>query len=426
MSVNIEHIAEYALSGMTNAGFEHAQVSASISEQDELNIQHSEPSLLRSTEDHALSLMGIVDGRKASMALTDLTEGVIDSSIQDLFERTKIAPQDEANSVSSGQTGHFKQGPVEGDMDLLALKVEEILEFRSSNTPLMHIEEGAAVHRIARETLLTSSGSKLSCEIGSYNLSVMGTASDGDKSSSFNYTGGTANDLASAHASELFGIGDMLRETERQIDTKPIGGNFTGDIILAPTAAGDLLGWLISQLSDMALISDSSVFKDQVGKQISDDQLTIRSCFDAPGHAAYTRDGFVAEPLTLIENGKLSSLLPSLYGSKKTGIKHVPCSSGWTIDAGDTAKADMISAITRGAMVNRLSMGQPGPNGDFSGVIKNSFEIKDGNIGQALSETMIAGNMTAMLNDIVSISSEHIDLGGADYPWIRIANLNFS
>ena len=52
--------------------------------------------------------------------------------------------------------------------------------------------------------------------------------------------------------------------------------------------------------------------------------------------------------------------------------------------------------------------------------------IENGEVGQALSETMIAGNMASMLNDIVGISKEHLDLGGEDFPWIRIANLNFS
>ena len=82
MSIDISNTAEQALEAMTAAGFDAAQVSVTIREQDELNIAHSEPSLLRSTEDHALSLLGIVDGRKASTALTDLSPATIESSIK--------------------------------------------------------------------------------------------------------------------------------------------------------------------------------------------------------------------------------------------------------------------------------------------------------------------------------------------------------
>lgn len=424
--MDLQQIAARALEGMTAAGFDAAQVSVSVFEQDELNITHNDPSLLRSTEDYSLSLMGVLDQRKASITLTDLSPGVIDASIDDLVERAKMAPQDEANAVAKDQRGRFEQGPVEGDLNLLAEKVQELLEFRAEKTPKMSIDEGAALHRVVREVLLTSEGTHLSSEIGSYSISVEGTASEGDKVSSYNYIGGVTNDLTQAHASELFGIGNMLAETERQIKTRPTGGNFVGDVILAPTAIGDLIGWLLGQLGDYALISDASLYKNSVGQQIASDKLTIRSRFDGPGHAAYTNDGYIAQPLTLIEKGELRHLLPGLYASRKTGIKHVPASSGWTIDTGDTSKQDLIVGVKKGAMVTRLSMGSPGPNGDFSGVIKNSFIIENGEVGQALAEAMISGNMASMLNNIVGISREHLDLGGSDFPWIRISGLNFS
>ena len=424
--MDLQKIAEHALEGMTAAGFDAAQISVSVAEQDELNITHNDPSLLRSTEDYSLSLMGILDQRKASMTLTDLSPAIIDANIGDLVERAKMAPQDEANAVSKNQQGRFVQGPVEADLNLLAEKVQELLDFRADKTPKMSIDEGAVLHRVAREVLLTSEGTNLASEIGSYSISVEGTASEGDKVSSYNYIGGVTNDLTQAHASKLFGIGNMLAETERQIETRPTGGNFAGDVILAPTAVGDLLDWLLGQLRDYALISDSSLYKNNVGQQIASDKLTIRSRFDGPGHAAYTNDGYIAEPLTLIEKGELRHLLPGLYASRKTGIKHVPASSGWTIDTGETSKQDLIAGVNKGAMVTRLSMGSPGPNGDFSGIIKNSFVIENGEIGQALSEAMISGNMANMLNNIVGISSEHLDLGATDFPWVRISGLNFS
>ena len=426
MSIEINNTAERVLAQMLDIGFEHAQVSVTISEQDELNIMHNEPSLLRSTEDYALNLTGIVDARKAVMALTDLSSAAIDDGIQNLFNRARLVPQDDSNAVSAGQKGHFEQGPKKCDIDLLTLKVEELINFRSSETPKMQIDEGVALHRLARECVMTSGGSMLTSETGSYQLQVFGAATDANKTSSFNYTGGTTNDLSESHASEYFGIGEMMAETERQIETKPISGNFTGDIILAPTAVSDLLGWLLGQVRDFSLIADVSLYKDRVGDQIASKLFSVHSCFDGPGHAPYSTDAFAVAPLTFIEAGTLNYLLPSLYGSLKTGIKHTPNSSGWSIEAGESSRADLISGIDRGAMVNRLSMGSPGPSGDFSGVIKNSFIIEDGNLGQALSETMIAGNMASMLGNIVAISTEHLDRGGQDFPWIRVANLNFS
>ncbi len=426
MTINLKNIAEATLERLHAAGFDSAQVSISVSEQDELNITNNQASLLRSTEDYHLSLIGIVDGRKAAGMLTDLEDSAITHTVGELIKRAEIAPQDDANAVSAGQVGRFEQGPQTCDLELLVKKVEELLAFRARETPKMSIDEGAALHRLVHEQVLTSEGSDLSCAVGSYGLSAFGTAKDGDKSSSFNAAGGRTNDLSIAPGYELFGIGTMLRETERQIETIPLGGNFVGDVILAPTAVEDLLGWLIGQLSDMALISDGSVYKNRIGDIIASPLLSVRSRFDAPGQAPYTGDAFLAPAINLVDKGRLTTLLPGYYGSRKTGLKHTPCGSGWSIDPGELTRNDLIASVKQGALVSRLSMGSPGANGDFSGVIKNSFIIREGKLGSALSESMVSGNMAKMLQEISGISKERLDLGSENFPWIRIPNLHFS
>jgi PmbA protein len=138
-------------------------------------------------------------------------------------------------------------------------------------------------------------------------------------------------------------------------------------------------------------------------------------------------DAFAAPAVDVVRAGELRTLTPSLYGSRKTGLPHVPVApSGWEIAAGETAREQLFAGVARGAVVGRLSMGNPAANGDFSGVIKNSFRITDGVVGTALAETMVSGNMARMLRDIVGVSRERIDSGGLALPWIRVANLHFS
>jgi PmbA protein len=411
---------------MQAAGFDDSHVSVSVSALDELNIAHNEPSLLRSTENYGISLVGVLDGRKASTTLTDIEDTALGQAVAGLFERVQSAPQDDANAVSEGQTGHFEQGPLTSNLDLLADKTGELLAYRAGTTPSVMIEEGGPTHRLTRSHELTSRGTSLSCTVGCFGLSVMCTAAEDGKVSSFNYTGGRTNDLGGRKAAEWFAIGDMLADTQNQIETRPLGDRFTGDVILAPAAVSDLVGWLLQQLGSQALIAGSSGYRNSVGEQIAATSLTLRSNFDAPGHAPFTADGFKAEPVVLLESGKLTTLLPDQYGSLKTGLQHVPSTSGWRIDPGTVAKAAMIAGVKRGALVNRLSMGRPAANGDFSGIIKNSFIIEDGEIGGALSETMVAGNMARMLMDVSAISIEHIDYGGEDFPWLRIPGLYFS
>jgi PmbA protein len=424
--IDLNDAASHALARMRDAGFDDAQVTALHSKLDELAVAHNEPTMLRSTEGHKLALLGIVDGRMASTELTQLEPDAVRERIARLFADARSAPQDDANAVSSGQHARIVQGPQESDRELLAAKTRELLDFRERETPKMMVDEASVCHQWRRSHTLTSRGSDLAAGVGCYAMSLFGTAREDSKSSSFNAASGVADELASRPAQEYFGIARMLRDTEQQIQTRPFGSKFVGDVVFTPAAVEDLLGWFLGQISDTQLIAGSSLYRESVGQPIASALLSIRSRFDAPGVAAISGDAFATPPVTLIEGGKLLALTPTLYGSRKTGIAHVPTSSGWEIDAGTTPLADLLGGVKRGAIVGRLSMGMPAANGNFSGVIKNSFAIENGEQGHALAETMIAGNMAQMLKDIVAASRDTIDSGARRLPWIRVSNLHFS
>jgi PmbA protein len=427
VDTTLQNHAEQALAAMRAAGFEHAHVSVSRTRLDELNIAHNEPSLLRSTEAHKLALLGLLDGRKASTELTDLSEDGIRQRVASLFADAQSAPRDEANAVSSGQQARIVQGPQQAPPGLLADKLAELLAFRARETPKMMLEEALAAHTLAQSHTLTSGGSDLACSLGWYSMSVVGTARDGKASSSMNYVSGDCNDLSERDAAGYFGIGEMLRDTERQIHTQPLGGSFVGDVVLTPPAVADLTHWLQEQLADAQLIAGSSLYRERVGTRIASPLLGLRSRFDAPGVAALSADGFVTPPVDILRDGTLCTLTLSLYGSRKTGLPHVPvAAAGWEVPAGQASRGEMVSAVRRGALVGRLSMGMPSSNGDFSGVIKNSFGITDGTVGAALSEVMITGNIARMLQDVAAVSRERIDTGAWLLPWLRVGGLHFS
>jgi PmbA protein len=424
--IDLHEKAAHALERMRDAGFDDAQVTAVHSRLDELAVAHNEPTMLRSTEGHKLALLGIVDGRVASTELTQLDNDAVRDRIAALFADARSAPQDDANAVSSGQHARIVQGPQESDRELLASKTRELLAFRERETPKMMVDEASICHQWRRSHTLTTRGSDLAASVGCYAMSLFGTAREGRKSSSFNAVSGAADELSSRPAHEYFGIAQMLRDTEQQIETQPFGVKFVGDVVFTPAAVADLLGWFLGQLGDTQLIAGSSLYKESVGQAIASPLLTIASRFDAPGVAAISADAFATPPVRLVDGGKLLALTPTLYGSRKTGIAHVPTAGGWDVAPGTTPLAELIGGVQRGAIVGRLSMGMPAANGNFSGVIKNSFALEQGRQRHALAETMIAGNMAQMLKDIVAVSREAIDSGALSLPWIRIANLHFS
>jgi PmbA protein len=129
--------------------------------------------------------------------------------------------------------------------------------------------------------------------------------------------------------------------------------------------------------------------------------------------------------MTLIEAGVLRSFLLSMYGARKTGLQRAAnMGSNLIVDSGDTPLAEMIAAVDEGLLLCRFSGGNPSDNGDFSGVAKNSYYIKDGKIQFPVSETMVSGNIASMLNSIESISAERVNNGYNVMPWICFNGLN--
>jgi PmbA protein len=188
-----------------------------------------------------------------------------------------------------------------------------------------------------------------------------------------------------------------------------------------------LLQWLQGQIGDERLIANTSLYRERAGELIASPLLTLQSRFDAPGVAAVSAEAFAAPPVTVLRAGRLETLTPGFYASRRTGLAHVPTAAGgWALDAGTTPLAELIAAVPRGALVDRLSMGAPAADGGFSGVIKNSFVIEGGTVGAALSETMVSGNMARMLLDVSAVSRERIDGGALLLPWLRIGGLHFS
>lgn len=421
-------VAERALARMREAGFEHAQVGVGVAAQEELNIAFNEPGLWRSTERHTLSLTGLVDGRKAATEMTALDDDAVQARIAGLFADAASAPRDDANAVSAGEQASIEHGPQTGDPDALADSVAELLAFRARETPRFMLQEGTAAYTREQSLLLTSGGSVLAASVGHYTLTVMGTAREGPDASSFCFSGGDCDALGPGAATALFGIAPMMRAAEQQMRARPIAAKFEGEVVLTPQAVDDLVRWLLGQLADLALISGNSLYLERVGSRIASPLLTLRSRFDAPGVAAISADAFATPPVDILRAGQLMSLTPSLYASRKTGLRHVPVAAegGWDLAAGQTPLAAMLAGVQQGALVGRLSMGRPAANGDFSGVIKNSFSLEGGALGPALSETMISGNVARMLHEVLDVSSERIDSGALRAPWLRIGGLHFS
>ena len=274
------------------------------------------------------------------------------------------------------------------------------------------------VHSVYQNT----NGTEFESFTGAYSVYLMFSAHEGETTTSF-FGSGVYTDSLDRPFIELGSLEKDLSDTEAQLTTIPMEGKFEGVIVLTPGSLGGFLGSAVSNFaSDGVILEKTSIWLDKLEKQVADSRITISLC---PGDSRivcgekYTYDGFRSQDYDLIKDGVLKSFMLSLYVSNKSGFAPAKNSSfSVIIEGGDTSYEDMIKNIKKGLIVGRFSGGQPGVNGDFSGVAKNSFLIEDGKVKGAVSETMINGNLAELLNNLVAISRETTADGTTVLPYM--------
>ncbi len=423
-------LAKNGLEALQKAGAEKAQCRVTLTQKHEMNVEVGEFSLLRTTLDTQVNMTAITGGRKGMGRVNKSSDDALLDAAEKAVATARSSEVDDANDIAERQpSGKFFVGADSPDLEAMHRRMKELLASARQKYPKVGLSQVILTFVREEEHLVNSNGVDFETGQGVYQFMALFFGKDQGRVSSFNYTAFSLKDLEA----ELLRIGTLdtlLKQSEEQFTTTPLKGKFVGDVIITPDCVGDVLGFLVNSISDGALISGTSIYKESVGKQVASPLLTIHSrpVSDEIGDGYFlTNDGYAAQNSTLVEGGVLKSLLLSLYGSKKTGRpKAVNQGQAWVIDAGETSLESMIGSVKRGILLSRFSGGMPSDNGDFSGVAKNSYLIEDGKVRYPVSESMVSGNFAEMFMNINAVSSERADFGFAILPWIKASGVTVS
>jgi len=428
---NITDIASYALDELKKAGADKASCSVAKARKDEFNIEANKFSLLRTLFDDSLSLKALVGGRKGVLLVNKLDKDSIDEAVAGCIELAKSATPDDAEDIAPlANNQNFDQTIGGMDKAKLFTRSNEYLEQVKDEFPKIILEGFTSEFNGSESVYVNSNGVCFGSDAENYGFSSMFVAKDGDKSSSFNYTGAVMANLDSPimNASPIHR--QQLEESVKALDTKMVEGKFTGEIIVTPSCPDLWEALHYCFLGDRALIEGTSQWKDALDRVVADSRLTLRTAplsSDIVSGQRYTADGFISEDMDIIKDGVLKSFMIGLYAANKTGKPRAKnTSSAFEINAGDVALADMIKGVNRGILLNRFSGGSPSSSGEISGVAKNSFLIENGKITDAISETMVSFNVLDALKNITAISKERNKGGYNILPWIGFNGITIS
>lgn len=301
---------------------------------------------------------------------------------------------------------------------------------------------------ISEDRLINSNGIDISGKSGGYGgfaaaISLKGLVP--------NY----AFEIMGGNSTENFDVNDLTKEAifEARRASAPKTMNYEKEVplILEPIASvglmGGLFSLLVNQLSGQNVASGTTPYSDQVGNQVSVEELTLIDNGIVPdkiSSSTYDGEGLPREKTVLIDKGILQTyLLDSYYGNKlglesngkstRSGmmgfgdpIKSAPSIGATTVEilGGDSTKEEMIAETREGFMVRSL-MGlhmSDRSSGRFS-VTGFGWYIKNGEVKYPVQGLSISGMLPELIKNIDMISKEPKSMMLANCPYIRFASV---
>ncbi len=401
------------------------------SEKQELNIENGEFKLLRTVFNNNTSVNVFLGTKTGSAGGNAMTEEGLRKVAEEAKTAAESASEDPCHDIAPGQGKElYRRGIYEPDMEKFIERIREFLDTVAKEYPEVRIMASIGSfdrwHWLSRNT----NGTEFEGIGGQYHFSIEICASDGERTTGLDYTGIAMKTLGQP----LIELGDIRRHLEdirRSIHPETLEGKFEGTLILTPGCAANFIFMTLSNyICDGVIINGTSQWLDKVGEQVADEKLTITlDPYDEriiSGECG-TASGFRSEKVTLIEKGVLKTHWLSLYGANKTGRPVVKnTGSDLVVTPGDKTLEELIASVDKGLIIGYYSGGQPGTNGEFSGVAKNSFLIENGKIKGAVTETMVNGNLGEAFRKIRGISREVLCDGGSVVPYIAVDGIVIS
>lgn len=197
----------------------------------------------------------------------------------------------------------------------------------------------------------------------------------------------------------------------RKIDTAEMPVIFE-----APVAAG-LIGNFVSAISGGSLYRKASFLLDSLGQQVFAPQVHIaEEPHLAKGLASspFDNEGVATKPRLVVRDGVLEGYMLSSYSARKLGMTSTANAGGnhnLIVSDGAENLAAMLKQMNRGVLVTELlGHGTNLVTGDYSRGAAG-FWVERGEIQYPVEEITVAGNLRAMLKDIVAIGNDAVIRG---------------
>jgi len=208
-------------------------------------------------------------------------------------------------------------------------------------------------------------------------------------------------------------------------------------LVLGPLASYGFLGGLVAAANAESIQRGRSYLCDRFGEVIASPQLTIVDNGLVPRglhSGAHDGEGTRRRPLTVVDHGRLVSLLHNSYSAGKACTEstgHGTHSGGIGPTnirpaLGERPAAEILREVKEGIYLESGELRADPASGDISASIDFGFLIRDGEPLHPVESAMIGGNIFDLLAHLDAVSSDAREEPGILMPTLRIQDVQIA
>lgn len=373
-----------------------------------------------------LSFRGLYNGKMGYSYTEVLDDYAVEMLIKDARENALAIEDEEVDIIYGGQDSYAKISGFNEELSRmkadekikLALQLEK--DTLAQSEKVKNIEDCMVVTGAGENRIINSKGLDLQYKSNTIYAIVAPVVEEGGKvNTAFAFRASNDSGEIDTMALAKEAVGDAL--ANMGAESIPTGKY---KVIIRNDVMADILDTFSGIFSAYNVQKGMSLLKGKVGADIASKAVTIiddplmekglaSAPFDAEGVACHTK--------TVVEEGKLKTLLYNLKTALKDGVKSTGNASkgsysspvgvspsNFYIKPGQKGMEELIKALGDGILITEvqgLHSGANGVSGDFSLAAKG-FEIKNGKKIKPVEQITVAGNFYTLLRDVIEAGGD--------------------
>lgn len=429
-AVIIDKVAAQALLSAKTLGADEAQVSANISNERRLVVENKEFSLANSIASQSIGILVHKEQKKGTASINVTDEHQVKQAVVDALSLASFSVADPFLNLAHLDVAPgakplpflFDDRVATMSLSDLQPQMQDLLEMLTSDKRIA-LDRFEMSLRTSYHSLLNSHGVTQNESQTMLSWDFVGMAVDGAEVSGMSYDSNFSYGADGFMKVAKAQIVEFKEKVLQSLHPTPCP-SYNGPVIFGPRAFKSIfIGTIMYHASGRSVMDKRSKWEDKVGAQVASKRLTIRDRADRAdlsGASSFDGDGIPTRANLFMDKGVLCQINCDVYSGKRLGLAPRGLAGGpfgLSIDKGTMSFEEMTAARNEILYIDRFSGNTDSVTGDFSGVAKSSRLFRNGKYVHNTTETMIAGNVFALLDQIVGLESQtHIMSGSYECP----------